>query len=470
MKHSTPTPSQPLLIVDDESLALASMEMALYAHGLDNVLTCGDSTRVMELMRERKIELVLLDLAMPGLSGEELLPEIVTAFPEVPVIVVTGFDDVTKAVACMRAGAYDYLVKPVEADQLATVVNRALERRELARENLRLREQLLTAEPQHPEHFAEIITASASMVAIFNYIEAIATTGQPILITGETGVGKELIARAIHRASHRKGQMVAINIAGLDETLFSDTLFGHVSGAFTGAARQRTGLIETAAGGTLFLDEIGDLAPISQVKLLRLLQEREYHPLGSDRPRKSNARIITATTRAVTELQAEQNFRNDLYYRLQTHHIHIPPLRQRKEDIAPLTEHFLIDAAKELQKRPPTAPKELVPLLMSYDFPGNVRELQALIFNAVARHQSRVLSLSSFHEYIDSQRKQQAAAGGNQPADLQFPRTLPTIREATRLLIAEALTRAGGNQSLAARMLGISSQALSQRLKREHSP
>jgi len=462
-------PVHPILIVDDEPQALASMEMALYAHGLDHVRTSADSTRVLDLMARETIELVLLDLAMPGLCGEELLPKIVEAFPEVPVIVVTGFNDTSKAVTCIRSGAYDYLVKPVEAEQLVAVINRTLERRELARENLRLRKQLRATGPQCPKHFAEIITASSSMQAIFHYIEAIAPTGQPILITGETGVGKELIARAIHRVSKCDGPIVAVNIAGLDESLFSDTLFGHVAGAFTGANNRRPGVIEQAAGGTLFLDEIGDLAPASQVKLLRLLQEDEYHPLGTDRIKKSSARIVTAITRTVDQLRFEKNFRSDLYYRLQAHHIHIPPLRQRKEDIQPLTDHFLTEAANRLHKKKPTAPKELVPLLMSYDFPGNIRELRAMIFDALARHQSRVLSLSSFHKYMDSQRTQQEGSIP-QTNRLQFPRTLPTIREATRLLIAEALNRSGGNQSLAARMLGISSQALNQRLKREQTP
>lgn len=466
MNKEPRVPAHPILIIDDEPQALDAVEMALYAHGLNHIRTCTDPSRVLELMTGEIFELVLLDLAMPGLRGEELLPKIAETFPEVPVIVVTGFDDVSRAVACIHAGAYDYLVKPVEAEQLVTVINRALERRELARENQRLRGQFTDTGPRNPDQFADIMTMSTEMFRIFGYIESIAITDQPVLITGETGVGKELIARALHRVSGRPGRLVTVNVAGLDEALFADTLFGHDAGAFTGADSQREGLVDRATGGTLFLDEIGDLTPAGQIKLLRLLQEGEFRPLGSDRTQRSTARIVTATTRTIDELRGGNNFRSDLYYRLQTHHIHIPPLRQRKEDIELLTRHFLAEAAGELKKRTPTPPKEFVPLLMNYDFPGNIRELRAMIYNTVARHTSRVLSLHGIHEYLDSRRTPETGekADNNQ---LRFPRSLPTIRQATRLLIAEALNRSGGNQSQAARMLGISSQALNQRLKKE---
>jgi DNA-binding NtrC family response regulator len=460
-------PSNPILLVDDEVHALDSLEMALYSHGIDNITTCSDSREVMSLLSQQQIEAVLLDLAMPHVTGEELLPKIKEQYPDIPVIIITGFNDVQKAVNCMETGAYYYLVKPVETEQLVAVVKRSLEARELQRENSLLKNRLLTGTLHHPEAFDEIITSSPSMIGIFSYIEAIATTSQPVIITGETGVGKELIVHSIHHLSESRGELVAVNTAGLDDHMFSDTLFGHEKGAFTGADKARKGLLEKAAGGTLFLDEIGDLSQESQVKLLRLLQEGEYHPLGSDVAHHCTARVIVATSRDIAALRQQGQFRNDFYYRLQTHHVAIPPLRERLNDIPALVDQFLTESAAKLQKKKPTPPDELVTLLQNYDYPGNIRELKSMIFDAVAQHQSKILSLVSFKKYIHNQTKNRMA--DNSPiasSPLVFPAPLPTIRETTNLLISEALTRSKGNQSLAAGMLGITTQALNQRLKR----
>jgi DNA-binding NtrC family response regulator len=312
------------------------------------------------------------------------------------------------------------------------------------------------------------------MHSIFQYLESIAHSRQPILITGETGVGKELFAQAIHVLSELDGHWVVVNVAGLDDVMFSDTLFGHARGAFTGADRSRRGLIETANGGSLFLDEIGDLPQPSQVKLLRLLQNGEYMPLGEDRPRHSQAHIIAATNRDLWLLQRKGHFRKDLNFRLRTHHVHLPPLRERADDIPLLVDHFLVEAARELKKRKPTPPKELYTLLQTYAFPGNVRELRSMIFDAVSRHRAKVLSLEVFKEHMD--RENGGAGGPVQPvADLDEAapfrgfQELPTIKEMTRMLIAEAMRRANGNQSIAARMLGISQPALSKRLKTQNA-
>ncbi|NIY18432.1 MAG: AAA domain-containing protein, partial [Nitrospinaceae bacterium] len=267
-------------------------------------------------------------------------------------------------------------------------------------ENSLLREHLLSSELLHPEAFADIVTADKTMHALFQYIEAVSTTPQPILITGETGAGKELIARSIHDVSKRRGKYVPVNIAGLDDNVFSDTLFGHVRGAFTGADKKRDGLIEQAAGGTLFLDEIGDLNASSQVKLLRLLQEREYFPLGSDTPRRTDARIIVATNRDLQKMQKEGEFREDLYFRLRSHLIRLPPLRERLDDLPLLVDHFLTRAAEGLGRKKPTVTAELFQLLSTYPFPGNVRELEAMIFNAVSTHTSGTLDLASFKQII----------------------------------------------------------------------
>lgn len=262
------------------------------------------------------------------------------------------------------------------------------------------------------------------------------------------------------------GPLVAVNVAGLDDTVFADTLFGHVRGAFTGADQARRGMVEEATDGTLFLDEIGDLSMASQVKLLRLLQEGEYFPLGSDRPKRLKARVIVATHHNLAAKQVSGAFRRDLYYRLCTHHIQVPPLRERKGDIPLLLDHFLKTAARELGKKKPTPPKELAQLLASYDFPGNVRELRAMVFDAVSLHKEKILSMDSFLKTIGrsaTERVQEALPDLNPFAASE---QLPTFNEAADLLVSEAMKRSQGNQSMAARMLGITQSALCKRLKR----
>ena len=274
-----------------------------------------------------------------------------------------------------------------------------------------------------------------------------------------------MIARAIHTLSRRTGSLVAVNVAGLDETVFTDTLFGHTRGAFTGAAEARSGMVEQAADGTLFLDEIGDLQSSSQVKLLRLLQEGEYYPLGSDRPRWMRARVVVATNQDLTEKQATGAFRKDLYYRLRSHHVHLPALRDRKEDIPLLLDHFLETAALEFGKKKPTPPKELALLLANYGFPGNVRELRSMVYDAVGSHQGKLLSMDAFKRAIREHDviKSPLQAGNGNPY-LHLDR-LPTLGEAHQLLVQEAMRRSEGNQSMAARMLGITQSALCKRLK-----
>ncbi len=349
----------------------------------------------------------------------------------------------------------------------------ASEVKELQSENEFLKKQLLQkSENIHPA-FTDIITKNDKMHLIFRYIESIAPSDQVVLIQGETGVGKEMMARAVHEVSEREGEFVPVNVAGLDDDIFTDTLFGHKRGSFTGAATERKGLVETAREGTLFLDEIGDLNPSSQVKLLRLLQEREFYQIGSDKPSQSTARIIVATNKDLDEVIKDGRFRQDLFYRLQTHRIIVPPLRQRPEDIPPLLDHFIERAAESLGKKKPTVPQELYNLLQTYYFPGNVRELQSIVFDAVSKHTSRMMSMKVFQERIrESQEEERRSVNGDgetlQSVPVRFSdERLPTIKEATELLIQEALARASENQSLASQLLGISQQALSQRLKRQ---
>ena len=475
---ATLVPQDPVLLVDDEELALAAADFALRTQGITNLLSCRDSRAVPGLLAAGSFAAVLLDLSMPHLSGRELLPGIVQEHPELPVIVLTGANDVETAVRCMKDGAFDYLLKPVDEARLVSAVGRAIEIGAMRRENSALKRYLLSDTLEHPEAFAGIVTAAKSMRAIFQYAEAVAPTPLPILVTGETGVGKELIAGAIHALSGRKGPFVPVNVAGLDDTLFSDALFGHKRGGFTGADRDRPGLVEQAAGGTLFLDEIGDLSPAAQVKLLRLLQEGTYYPIGSDVMKRADIRVLVATNRDLRALQASGAFRKDLYYRLQAHHIHLPPLRERREELPLLVAHLLDKAARELGRAAPTPPRELAPLLAVYAFPGNVRELEGMIYDAVSRHRCGVLSLETFRQKIGLGESPDAtpseAPAAVQPGllpgvlagGLPFPDPLPTLKQAEEALIREALRRAGGNQTVAAGLLGLSRRALNNRLSR----
>ena len=464
-------PPDPVVLVDDEAEFLMSAELTLISSGINSIKTFQDSRKVEQFIENNPVSAVALDINMPNISGRTLLPGIVEKYPEIPVIMITAVNEVDAAVESMKNGAFDYLVKPVDDARLASTFKRALEMRRVLDENTRLKEYLLYDKLQHPEAFTTTITTNKAMRSIFKYLEAISSTHLPVLITGETGTGKELIARAIHTLSGRTGEFVAENVAGLDDTLFSDTLFGHKKGAFTSADQERRGLIEKAAGGTFFLDEIGDLSIESQVKLLRLLQEKQYYPLGSDVAKMTDARIVVATLRNLDSMVAAETFRQDLYYRLQAHHITLPPLRDRKDDIPLLVNHFLKKAAEELGKTPPTPPRELYTLLKTYQFPGNIRELEGMVFDAVSRHKSGVLSTETFREKISPRttaKSEPATENGTAPAhgDIRFGDILPTLKETEGLLVQEALQRSDGNQSIAAHMLGMTRRALNNRLQR----
>jgi DNA-binding NtrC family response regulator len=464
--HEPSFPTDPILLVDDEEMVVAAMQTLLEAEGIDNTVTCTRSAEVPGLLARSRFSVVLLDLSMPTPSGLELLPVILEAHPELPVIVVTGNSDVEVAVRCMKAGAFDYVLKPLESGRYLTAVRRALEQRELGMERQRVRESFFAETVRCPEAFAGIVTRTPVMLAIFRYAEAIAPTSLPVLITGETGTGKELLARAVHEVSSRSGSFVAVNVAGLDDVLFSDTLFGHRRGAFTGATEDRPGMIRRAARGTLFLDEIGDLGVESQIKLLRLLQEREYHPLGEDAPRTTDARFIFATNLDLEKAASEGRFRKDLYYRLRSHRIHMPPLCERAADIPPLVDHLLDRAARSQGREAPRASQELYAWCRNRAFPGNVRELEGLIADAVLRHETGPLTPRDLG--ADPGDPSGEAAGDTASPNPFAPMgRLPTVDEAEQMLIRDALRRSGGNQTLAARMLGMSRTTLNKRLKRE---
>jgi DNA-binding NtrC family response regulator len=462
-------PSFGVLLVDDEAPWLRSLRMTLEGPGgITNIATCQDSRQVLELLASQEIGLILLDLTMPHIPGEELLSRILEQYPEVSVIVLSGMNQLETAVRCMRLGAFDYLVKTVDEERILDAVRRAVTVQELRQENRRMRSRLLNDRLEHPEAFSGIVTRNASLRSIFKYIEAVATSSQPILITGESGVGKELVARAVHRLSRANGPLIAVNVAGLDDNVFADTLFGHLRGAFTGANEARRGMIEQASDGTLFLDEIGDLSLVSQVKLLRLIQEGEYYPLGSDTPRRMRARIVVATHRDLADRQRTQQFRTDLYYRLRAHHVHIPPLRERRDDLPLLLDYFLDEACREFGKKRPTYAKELLTLLANYGFPGNMRELKSMVYDAVSVHTSKMLSMNAFIQAMGVKTEDAPDAGAEQ-GDGYNPFTvceeLPSLGEAIDLLLSETMRRSENNQTIAARQLGISQPALSKRLK-----
>jgi DNA-binding NtrC family response regulator len=464
-------PSEPILIVDDESEIRSSLRNILALEGITNVVESGDGDDARAQIRERSFAAAVLDLMMPKVAGLELLHQILAELPGTPVIVATGTGDEDTAVRCMRAGAFDYLTKPIDLTRLVTSVRHALEKWETAREMTSLRAGVLAIQPAHPEAFAQIVTRDPSMLAIFRYAEAIAQTSLPVLVTGETGVGKELMARSIHSVSGRAGSFVPVNVAGLDDALFADTLFGHLKGAYTGADRAREGMVAKAEEGTLFLDEIGDLAPESQIKLLRLLQEREYYPLGADQPRPTSARFVVATNVDLGKVTEASRFRKDLLFRLKSHQIRLPSLRERRSDLSLLIDHFFDKASDAVGKTRPTVPRQLTALLAGYPFPGNIRELEGMIYDAVVRHDSRMLSLDSFRAIVgghegegpDGQREGTPDARQNIFADFD---SLPTLKNVERQLIEEALGRADDNQSIAAQHLGLTRQALNKRLNR----
>ena len=464
-------PSFKVLIVDDEEPFIRSLSIALErSAGINNLTRCQDSREVMGILSQGGFGLVLLDLNMPWLSGDKLLSSIIEEHPDVVVIIISGINQIEPAVRCMKLGAYDYFVKTNEEDRLVMGVNRAIQMVEMSKEHKEIRSRLLHDRLEHPDAFEEILTGDKAMRAVFQYMESVAKSAMPILITGESGVGKELFAHTAHRLSGVEGPLISINVAGLDDNVFSDTLFGHAPGAFTSAHGVRKGMVEQAAQGTLFLDEIGDLSVTSQVKLLRLIQNGEYYPLGSDRPKRLNARIVVATNQDLDKKQAKGEFRKDLYYRLCAHHVHIPPLRERKGDIPLLLNHFLGEAADALGKKRPTYPRELETLLANYPFPGNVRELQAMAHDAVSTHKAKMLSLDAFKRKIGSMTlpAHDHEPGSSLEDDSVFVATksLPSVHDVTDLLVTEAMKRADGNQSIASRLIGISQPALSKRLKK----
>ena len=456
-----------ILVLDDDVDFTNEIYLTLISNDIKEVEIMNSGMDLLDTLYQGGIGVLLMDWIMPDITGAELLPVVVQRYPHIPVIIMTAVNDLQTVVGCVKQGAFDYITKPIDVERLLSSIGKAYKINELANQNRRLQEYLLGDSLHHPEFFDNILTCNPRMQAIFKIIETIAGSCNPVLITGETGVGKELFARAIHRASGLTGEFVPLNVAGLDDLMLDDTLFGHKKGAFTGALESREGLIAKAQGGTLFLDEIGDMGSNSQVKLLRLLQEREYYRIGSDALIKSDARIISASNRDFEALLEQRRFRSDLYHRIACHHIKIPPLRERREDILKLVDHFIHKTARDFARPAPSISKDARVALEAYDYPGNVRELINLVHHAVMSNKGLVLTLADFMD-LDS-------SGDSCSRSLRVIRdrhfrmqmdynAFPTITTVEKMLIEAALRMSSGNKSLTAELLGISRPTLNKKL------
>ena len=446
-------PDQVILVVDDEAAQRTVLGGFLRKRGFE-VAQAGTVEDALNELSARTIDLVLTDLRMPGASGIDLLEGARRINPEVPVVVMTAFGTVASAVDAMKRGAADYLTKPIDLDELDVLIARTLERRALVAENRELKRQL---ESRH--RLAGLETSNARMAEAINTAARAALSRATILIRGESGTGKELLARAIHYASPRaRGPLVAVNVAALPDTLLESELFGHERGAFTGADRERRGRFELADGGSLFLDEIGDLPRGTQVKLLRVLQEQAFERLGGSRTLRVDVRVLAATNRDLEAMVASGDFRDDLYYRLNVVSIEVPPLRERREDVPALVERFLARFAEENQAPRKTLSREAMDLLLKYHYPGNVRELENLVHRAVVLARGDTITAADLPVHLARPTRQ---GGGSNAATF-----VERVSEFERALIVEALERAGGVQTRAARELGMSERHLRYKLKK----
>ena len=443
-----------ILIVDDDTGLRESFRLIL--EDSYELVEAVDGRQALETVRSSEVDLVLLDIRLPEMDGIEVLERIKTIDDQVEVVLVTAVKTVRTAVAAMKLGAFDYITKPFEEEDLLSVVRRALEKRALEREVVFLRSELA----RRPE-FGEIVGNHAEMQKLFRLIAQVARTSTTVLITGESGTGKELIARAIHRQGPRRDRpFVAVNPAALSESLLESELFGHEKGSFTGAFQRKLGRLEMAQGGTLFLDEIGTLKPELQSKLLRVLQEREIERVGGTRTIRIDVRVIAATNADLKQAVATQAFREDLYYRLNVMPVSVPPLRDRRDDIPLLVEHFIRRYNAEMSKHIEGLTPEAMTVLRDYPWPGNVRELQNIVERLVGLVDTPIIGVSDL------------------PLDLLLPdstmrlrqaETLP-LRQATdefeRQIVLRVLERVRWNRSEAARILGIHRNSLKTMLTR----
>lgn len=442
-----------ILVVEDEEIMRAILRELLEKEGFQ-VFTANSSETALEIFTTQEIDVTLTDIKMSGMDGLELLDKLKTIDSEALVVIMTAYSSVDSAISALRKGAYDYVTKPFVNEDLIKTLKNAIRQRELFRENRALRREL-----EKRYGFSEIIGTSQALQSIFRLIEKVANTNANVLISGESGTGKELVARAIHHHSKRSEKdFVAINCGALPESLLESELFGHTKGAFTDAKTDKKGLFRTADGGTLFLDEIAEIPQPLQVKLLRALQEHEVTPLGSSIAVKFDARIIAATNRDLEEEIKQNNFREDLFYRLNVIEIFLPPLRERREDIPLLAKHFVAKTAQNQQSEPKPITKEAMSVLINYHWQGNIRELENAIERAFILSENKI-DFESLSPKLKTESSLQF-----EMRDLEGLR--PPLEEMERRYILEILNSVGDDKTEAANILGIDLSTLYRKLKR----
>ena len=446
--------NQNILIIDDERNIRRTLDMILSGEGYQ-VFTCASAQAGLDLLKKERIHLVLLDIVMPEINGLDLLPKLLEVRPNLAVIMISGHGNVQNAVLAIKRGAYDFLEKPLDRDKVLLAISRALQTRELAAENRHLKQQI--------EGRYEMVGQSPALAEIRNQIARVAPTNGRVLILGESGTGKELIARAVHKMSHRaKNSFVKVNCAAIPEELIESELFGSDRGAFTGAVKTRDGKFLQADGGTLFLDEIGDMSLSVQAKVLRALEQGEFERVGGAKTFRVDVRVIAATNKNLHAEVERGKFREDLYFRLNVVPLTAPPLREHREDIPELAEHFLNAYAEENGFLPKTLSAEARDLLLQYDWPGNIRELK----NLVERLSIMVSGDTIYPEDLPTLDGMTIPKQPGSFPDLGAGKTLRQVREAVeRHYIAEALERHGGNVTRASNALGIERTNLHKKIK-----
>ena len=446
-----------LLIADDDPGLRESLERTLTREGY-RVVLASDGNAALERLRGGGIDLVLTDLKMPGLTGIEVLRAAKAIAPDVDVILLTAFGTVEEAVRAMKDGAYDFLTKPFQRAQVLRLIRQALERRELIQQNRELQQRLDVLLQQ-----GAAVGSSPAFRRMMTLVEQVANSSATVLIQGESGTGKELVAQTIHaRSARTKGPFVAVNCAALPETLLESELFGYEKGAFTGAAGRKEGRFELADGGTLFLDEVADLSAVTQPKILRVLQEGEFERLGGTRTLRVDVRIVAATNQDLAQMVRDRRFREDLYYRLNVITINVPPLRERREDVRVLAQHFLRVYAAKNNRKLEGFTDEAIRRLEAYAWPGNVRELENVIERGVVLARGAQMDVADLPEEI--------AGATPLPEGVLSVRIGTPLAEVEQRLLEETLRVTRGNKTLTAKLLGIDPRTVSRKLERQDEP
>jgi DNA-binding NtrC family response regulator len=449
-----------ILVVDDEPKLCDLLASALSQNGI-TVFTAGNGLHALKVLEVEDIDLVISDWRMPGMDGPQLLAEIKNRFPQMPVIVMTAYSTVKNAVQSMRNGAFDYIAKPFDIDELDITVNKALQFRDILKDNQRMR-----AELDEHQQIDSLIGDSPSFRRVLHAIDSVRESNATILLTGESGTGKEMVARAIHKHGNRADRpFVAVNCAAIPEGLLESEMFGHRKGAFTGAVADRVGRFMQADKGTLFLDEIGEMPLALQAKILRALQERVIEPVGDPRERKVDVRVIAATNKNLLEAVANKEFREDLYYRLNVFPIPLPALRERVEDIAPLARHFAHILGATAGKRITGFSPDALQAMASYSWPGNIRELQNCVERATIVASGTVIDDDDLPAYLFAASAATSSAipleGMGVPSDLEA-----ALAQVEKNYILAALAQSNGVQAAAAQLIGISERSFWYRLKK----